>query len=230
MSAEMLSLSVLWMGVLSTVSPCPMGTNVAAVSIIAAGGGKKPTNALLTAVAYGLGRMAVYTLLGVLILAGVATAPGATAAMQKIPSRISGPIFIILGVILSGWVEIPMPRKAGALKKKILAAGSGGAWQAFTVGCVFSLIPCPETAALFFGGMVPLAMESGSLVTMPLLFGLGSALPLMMLGFMLSAGINSFARGLGKIRTVEPIFRGLSCAAFVAVGMYLTLTHVYQVL
>ncbi len=207
-----------------------MGTNVAAVSIIAAGGGKTPQSALITAGAYGLGRMVVHTLLGVLILKGIATAPGATAVMQAIPSKFSGPVFIVLGVILSGWIEIPMPRGAAKFKKKILGEGSPGPRRTFAVGCIFSLVPCPETAALFFGGMIPVAMDQSSTVLLPLLFGLGTGLPVMLLGFLLSMGINSFASNLGKIRSVEPILRAMTCAAFVGVGMYLTLTHVYHVL
>lgn len=232
MSGEFLiaAFGILWMGVLATVSPCPMGTNVAAVSIIAAGGGKTPQSALVTAGAYGLGRMVVFTLLGVLIMKGIATAPGATAAMQAIPSKLSGPIFIVLGVVLSGWIEIPMPKNAAKFKKKILSGGAPGPWRTFAVGCIFSLVPCPETAALFFGGMVPVAMDQGSTILLPLLFGLGTGLPVMLLGFLLSMGINSFANSLGRIRSVEPLLRAVTCVAFVGVGMYLTLTHVYHVL
>lgn len=232
MSGELLaaSLTVLWMGMLATVSPCPMGTNVAAVSIIAAGGGKTPKSALATAGAYGLGRMTIHALLGVLILGGIATAPGATAVMQAIPSKLAGPIFVILGVILSGWIEIPMPKSAAKFKKKILENGSGGPGRTFAVGCIFSLVPCPETAALFFGGMIPIAMDMGSTVLLPLIFGLGTGLPVMLLGFLLSLGINSFANNLGKIRSVEPILRAVTCIAFVGIGTYLTLTHVYHVL
>lgn len=224
------SFTVLWMGILATISPCPMGTNVAAVSIIAAGGGKTPRSALATAGAYGLGRMTVHALLGVLILKGIATAPGATAVMQAIPSKLAGPIFIVLGVVLSGWIEIPMPKSAATFKKKILNSGSGRPGRTFAVGCAFSLVPCPETAALFFGGMIPVAIDGGSTVLFPLLFGLGTGLPVMLLGFLLSLGINSFANNLGKIRSLESALRAVTCAAFVCIGLYLTLTHVYHVL
>jgi len=232
MTSELLmaSLGALWMGVMASASPCPLATNVAAVSIIAAGGGKTPVSAVATAGAYGLGRMFMHALLGAAILKGFSTAPGAAALMQAIPSKISGPIFIILGVILSGWIEVPLPKSASKLRKKILSGGSGGPARTFAVGCVFSLIPCPETAALFFGGMIPIAMDAGSTALLPLLFGLGTALPVMLIGFLLSLGVGSFANNLGKLRAVEPILRGVTCAAFVGVGVFLTLTHVYHVL
>lgn len=231
MSGELLwaSFAVLWLGVMATISPCPMGTNAAAVCIIAAGGGKTPRSALATAGAYGLGRMTVHALLGVLVLKGIATAPGAAAVMQAIPSKLAGPVFIVLGVILSGWIEIPMSKSAARFKKKILSNDSGKPGRTFAVGCIFSLVPCPETAALFFGGLIPIAIDSGSTVLLPLLFGLGAGLPVMLLGFFLSLGVTRFANNLGKIRSLESILRAVTCAAFVGVGVYLTLTHVYHV-
>lgn len=224
------AVTVLWMGVLATVSPCPMGTNVAAVSIIAAGGGRRPQSALLTAAAYGAGRMLVHALLGVLIVRGVATAAGATAAMQAIPSKLSGPVFIVLGVLLSGWIELPMPKRTAGLKKKILSGKPAGPAQTFAVGCVFSLVPCPETAALFFGGMIPLAVETGSVFLLPLLFGLGTGLPVMLIGYLLSLGLGRFANRLGEIRRMESALRALTCLAFIGIGLYLTMSHVYHIL
>lgn len=224
------SLSVLWMGILATVSPCPMGANIAAVSIIAAGGGRNPQNAFLTAFAYGAGRMLVHVILGVLLVKGLASAAGATAAMQAVPSKLAGPIFIILGALLSGWLEIPMPKAGARFRKKILGDKPAGPTQTFFVGCVFSLIPCPETAALFFGGMLPMAMEYDSLYALPLFFGLGTALPVMLIGYLLSLGVGKFANNLGQFRKVEPLLRGVTCLAFVGIGLYLTLSHVYHVL
>lgn len=207
-----------------------MGTNVAAVSIIAAGGGKNPQNALLTATAYGLGRMLVHTLLGALLMKGFSSASGMTALMQAIPSKLAGPVFIILGVLLSGWIEIPMPKKTSQWKKKILSDKPATSLQTFFVGCVFALIPCPETAALFFGGMIPIALEAGSVYLFPLLFGLGTAIPVMILGYLLSMGVGKFAENLGGIRRVEPYLRSVTCIAFVGVGFYLTLSHIYHVI
>lgn len=232
MSGEflLLAFSALWMGILATISPCPMGTNVAAVSIIAAGGGKNPQNALLTATMYGIGRMLVHTLLGALIMKGFSSAPGMTALMGAIPSKLAGPVFIILGVVLSGWIEIPMPKKTAEWKKKILSGSPSSSIQTFFIGCIFALIPCPETAALFFGGMIPLAIEAKSIFLLPLLFGFGTALPVMLLGYLLSMGVGKFANSLGGIRKIEPLLRSVTCIAFVGVGFYLTLTHVYHVI
>lgn len=224
------SVSVLWMGILATLSPCPLATNIAAVSIIAGGGGRTPQSAIMTAAAYGAGRMLVHALLGVVIMKGIASASETTLMLQGIPSKISGPLFIILGVILSGWLDIRMPKGSSALKKKILGGNTSGPWRTFLVGCIFSLIPCPETAALFFGGLLPMAAAQDSMYLLPLLFGLGTGLPVMAAGFLMSMGVSSFAARLGGIRSAETWLRAITCAAFTGIGFYLTLSHVYHVI
>ena len=224
------AVSVLWMGILATLSPCPLATNIAAISIIAGGGGRTPQSAIMTAAAYGVGRMLVHALLGVVIMKGIASASETTLMLQGIPSKISGPLFIILGVILSGWLDIRMPKGSSALKKKILGGNTSGPWRTFLVGCIFSLIPCPETAALFFGGLLPMATAQGSMYLLPLLFGLGTALPVMAAGFLMSMGVSGFAARLGGIRSAEVWLRAITCTAFIGIGFYLTLSHVYHVI
>ena len=62
------AITTLWLGILATISPCPLATNIAAVSMITGGGGKTPQNAFITAASYGLGRMVTHGFLGILIL------------------------------------------------------------------------------------------------------------------------------------------------------------------
>ena len=222
--------SVFWMGMLATLSPCPLATNIAAISIIAGGGGRTPQSAILTALSYGVGRILVHTLLGVVIIKGIASTAEASVYMQLIPSKLAGPLFIIMGVILSGWIEIRMPKGSTALKKRILGGNTSGPWRTFLVGCVFSLVPCPETAALFFGGMLPLAAAHSSVWLLPAVFGLGTGLPVMAVGFMMSLGVSSFAMRLGGIRSAEVWLRAVTSVAFTGIGFYLTLAHVYHLI
>jgi len=66
----------------------------------------------------------------------------------------------------------------------------GGAWgKAFrlesikwdqgagVLGLVFALAFCPTSAGLFFGGLIPLALKSNSAILLPILYGIGTALP-----------------------------------------------------
>ncbi len=221
------AITTLWLGILATISPCPLASNIAAVSIITGGGGKTPQNAFITAASYGLGRMVTHGFLGILILKGLVSAPSLAVKLQAAPARLAGPFFIIVGIILLEWLEVKLP---GGLKKKILAKRPSGPLGTFAVGCAFSLIPCPETAALFFGGMIPLAVQESSLVLYPALFGAGTALPVMAIGITLSLGVNQLANQLGKIRSIEPILRNITGYSFLGIGIFLTLDNIYNLI
>ena len=66
--------SALWLGILTSISPCPLATNIAAISYI----GRRVGNTrqvFLTGLLYTLGRTLVYLALGVLLVASVLAIP-----------------------------------------------------------------------------------------------------------------------------------------------------------
>ena len=58
--------SALWLGVLTAISPCPLATNIAAISFIGQKAGEK-NHVLYSGLLYSLGRTVAYLLLGVVI-------------------------------------------------------------------------------------------------------------------------------------------------------------------
>ena len=67
--------SATWLGVLTSISPCPLATNIAAISYI----GKqvdRPCTVLLTGAMYTLGRAFTYMILGALLVASLLSVPG----------------------------------------------------------------------------------------------------------------------------------------------------------
>ena len=66
--------SALWLGILTSISPCPLASNIAAVSFLS----KKiahPAAVFLTGLAYTLGRMASYAALGWIIIHSLVSVP-----------------------------------------------------------------------------------------------------------------------------------------------------------
>ena len=62
------SLSALWLGILTAVSPCPMATNIAAISFVGRRVGSSG-RVLLAGLLYTLGRTLAYVVLGSLVVA-----------------------------------------------------------------------------------------------------------------------------------------------------------------
>ncbi len=88
---------------------------------------------------------------------------------------------------------------------------------------------CPVAAALFFGALVPLSIDSRSPVLLPALYGFGTGLPIVALVFSLRLGSLVFRNRLVILSRWEGIMRGITGGAFVAVGLYQTLTILFPV-
>ena len=85
--------SALWFGILTSISPCPLATNIAAVSFLS----KKvnyPMNVLFSSFAYILGRMVTYAVVGSIIIASLVSVSFTASFLQTYMNKFIGPILI----------------------------------------------------------------------------------------------------------------------------------------
>ena len=96
--------SALWLGILTSISPCPLATNVAAISFISRRI-DNPRMVLATGLLYTAGRTLAYLVLGIILVASLLSAPAVSHALQKYMNKILGPILILVGMILLELIE-----------------------------------------------------------------------------------------------------------------------------
>ena len=87
MSFTVALLSALWLGLLTSVSPCPLASNIAAISFI----GRKahdPRQVLLSGVLYAAGRTAAYVALGALVMTGLLASGTLSRFLQQYLNQI----------------------------------------------------------------------------------------------------------------------------------------------
>ena len=92
-------LAAIGLGLLCSVSPCTMATNVAALAYV----GRKASHrgyALATAALYTLGRMFSYTLIGVLIVLVGLEVNALSRFLQGAGAQFLGPFLIVVGILL----------------------------------------------------------------------------------------------------------------------------------
>jgi len=91
--------TALWLGVLTSISPCPLATNIVALSFI---GRKfeKVRFVLFSGLLYSLGRMVAYTTIGLLIMSGLLAIPSISFFLQKYINIILGPVLIMVAMFL----------------------------------------------------------------------------------------------------------------------------------
>jgi len=220
--------SAFWLGVLTSVSPCPLATNIAAISYV----GRRlddPRQVVWGGVLYTLGRALAYGVLGALLVASLLHAPAVSGVLQRALNRLLGPLLVVVGMFLLDLWSLPGRGTAGWERLASRLAGRG-LWGALALGVLFALSFCPLSAALFFGSLVPLAVARESGVLLPVAYGVGTGLPVLVVAVAVSLGVRSVGRAFDRLAAFDRWARRITGVVFVGVGIYLTLVYVFGVL
>jgi cytochrome c biogenesis protein CcdA len=216
-------LAALWLGLLTSVSPCPLATNVVAVSFVAR---SHPARALFAATAYIVGRIAAYTALAGVLVAGLLSTPGASMLLQRWMTRLMGPLLVVVGMFLLDLLRLDVLSPSLGTERLRRRLGEGGPAGAALLGVLFALSFCPISAALFFGSLLPLSVQHGSRLLLPSLFGLGTGLPVAVMAIALAAGGQALAKSIQRIGSFESVARRATGVVFILTGVYLCLRDV----
>jgi len=217
-------LSALWFGILTSISPCPLATNIAATTFI----GKQINTrygSLLAGTAYTIGRAVAYMLICFTVVAGLFSIPGVSMFLQQYMNKLLGPILIIAGLLILDFIPLRLPAIGDANSNFIQRLSNGGILGAVFLGFIFALSFCPVSAALFFGSVIPLAIKFQSSIWLPLWFGIGTALPVIGFAFLLAFGARFASRFINGLTFVERYLRSLTAVIFIGFGVYFTITY-----
>ena len=219
--------TAVWLGILTSISPCPLASNVAAITYVGRSVGS-PRRVLLAGLLYSLGRALTYVLVGALVVSSVLSIPSVSFFLQRRMNQILGPLLIIIGIGILLRLRLPMPSWGGGESLRQRAARSGVA-GAGLLGMLFALSFCPVSAGLFFGALIPLAVNAGSRVLLPAVYGIGTGLPVVAFAVLLVLGAQGIGRAFNALTKIERAVRPVTGAVFVAAGVYLTVTHIFGV-
>lgn len=216
----MVLISAFWLGILTSISPCPLATNIAAVSFLS----KKinhPGKVFWSGMGYTLGRVAAYAVLGVIIVSSIAGVPVVANFLQKYMNRMLGPVLIVVGLFLMDMLTFRFSGMSISHERQNKLADSGFAGS-FALGVIFALSFCPISAALFFGSLIPLAVNNQFGIIFPFIYGIGTGLPVMIFAVGIALGAHSMAHWFNKVAKLEIYMRRATGAIFILVGLYYT--------
>jgi len=217
--------SALWLGMLTAVSPCPLATNIAAISFIGRQIGNRG-GVLGAGLLYTLGRALVYVVLGAAITAGLLANGEVSRFLQKYMNEILGPVLILLGMVLLGFIGSTASLNLAGDRIRRRAA-NGGVLFALPLGVLFALSFCPVSAGLFFGALVPLALKHESSFALPLVYGAGTALPVVGFAFLIAFAGEQLGRAFERVTQVEAWARRIAGVVFIIAGVYYCLTRIF---
>jgi cytochrome c-type biogenesis protein len=211
-------LSAFLLGVLATLGPCTMATNIAALAYISREF-KTGKTAILTACLYTLGRMLTYSFIGALIIFAGMEISGASLFLQGLAGVVLGPFLIVIGIALLfiDRISFNAGNKLSDAGNKVARWGIIGG---LPLGALFALAFCPYSAVLFFAVLIPLSFKTTGGVTLPAFFAIGTGLPVLIFGFLITLGLNRLANVFNAVDKAQRIVHIILASVFILIGLY----------
>lgn len=217
--------AALWLGILTSISPCPLSTNIAAISYV----GRRVDKTrwvLLSGLLYTVGRSLAYLTVALLVTKGLLSIPGVSMFLQKYMNQLIGPSMLLVGIVLLDVFKFSF--NGGGIGSNLQSRiDKMGIWAAGVLGILFALAFCPISAGLFFGGLIPLAIKGNSTVLFPVLYGIGTAIPVIGFSLLLAFGAHLVGKAFNKLTVIEIWVRRITAGVMIVIGIILILKHTF---
>lgn len=214
------ALTAFLLGLLTAISPCPLATNIAAIGFISKDIESRKrvfANGLL----YTVGRIIAYSLLGIVLISILkegASIFGIQKFVAKYGEMLIGPALLLIGLFMLFGSKINLPSFG--------FRGNGEGWArrgglgAFVIGVLFALAFCPSSGVFYFGMLIPLATTSSMGYLLPVVFAIATALPVLIVAWVIAFSSNRIGNLYGKIQTIQKWLNLIVGILFVGVGIY----------
>lgn len=215
------------LGVQTAISPCPMATNIAAISFIGRQVSSSPS-VLLAGLLYTLGRSLVYVGLAALLVGGFLADTAVSFWLQHYMHKLLGPVLIVVGMFMLELVQ--WNSSGGGLSERMQQRiEAGGIWSALPLGGLFAMSFCPGSAGVFFGFLIPLAVELNSRFVLPLVFGVATALPVIVFATAIAFSAQSVGRIYNLATQIDCWARRIAGGLFLVLGIFLSLLYCFEI-
>src|SRR3989339_242608 len=211
-------LTAFLLGILTSISPCPLATNITAIAYISREI-KTARHTLLNGLFYTLGRGISYTLLATLIFFGVSSFSIASI-FEGWGDKVLGPVLIVIGLVMFDVIKINLGAKNKKFDKLKEWLSRQGYIGSLLLGMLFALAFCPYSGVLFFGLLIPLVLSSSESLLLPLVFALGTGLPVIIFSFLLAFSLGRVGKTYNLMQKIEIIMRYGIASLFIATGVY----------
>ncbi len=217
--------SAWWLGLCASLNPCPLATNLAAVSYVGRHL-RSPLRVALAALFYCAGQGMACLAVVFAVWAGLLSSRRVSNFLQEHANQFLGPLLILAGMFLLGWIRFRLP--GARLSERMRGCVEGaGVWGALLLGILLALSFCPVSAAFFFGGLLPLAIKARSVIIVPAAYAAGFSLPVLLFAALIAIGTGALPKALRGATQVERWARGITGTVFLAIGVHYSLKYIF---
>jgi cytochrome c biogenesis protein CcdA len=210
-------LSAFLLGLMTAISPCPLATNITAIGYISKDLENRRT-VFYNGLIYTLGRAISYTVIGLLFYFG-ASQFKLGGFFQEWGEKLLGPLLIVIGLFMLGVFNLKFPGISW-LTERMENRNRSGFWGVLLLGMVFALAFCPYSGVLYFGMLIPMTISSASGLYLPVIFALGTGIPVIIFAWLIAFSLGSIGDFYNKLKSFELWFRRILAILFIAVGIY----------
>jgi len=214
------SFGVFALGLTTTLHPCPLTTNIAAISVIT-GTPSRRRKYNWTITGFVFGYLLSFVVLAMIISHSLVAIPAVSLFLQRVVTSFLGPILIVVGMVLTKMINLNKFYKSISLDKNYWLT-SGSFVSSMVLGGILALTFCPATASIFFGVMIPLSVKHGQAILFPLLFAIGALVPVIGVSILLRRGFAAVVKK--RWTTMLPVIAGW---ILIFIGIYISLEQLY---
>jgi len=217
-------LSALLLGLMVTVAPCTIASNVTIIGFFT-NGEENRKKIIANGFFYTLGRTLAYGVLGMAIFY-FAGGLEISQLLQPFIVKIIGPVFIVVGFLMLDIIHIHgLADKC--LYKLNLKNIRKNSWNALGIGILLAFTFCPYCAAIYFGMLVPLSFTVSYGAILPWLFGIGAAIPLLLMTWVVAFSYTKLTGFYNRLQKFECWFRRILGILFILSGILLVMEYYF---
>jgi len=211
-------LSAFILGLMTSISPCPLATNITATAFISKNIASK-RKVFLSGVIYSLGRAFSYTVIGLVLYFG-ASKFHVGRFFQQNGEKYLGPLLIIFGLIMLNILRLNFLGKFNFTEKLSEKFINKGLLGSFLIGVLIALAFCPYSGALYFGLLIPMTISSFDGLYLPVVFAIGTGIPVILFTYLLAFAASRISIFYNRIAQIEKWTRTIAGIVFVITGLY----------
>lgn len=213
-------LTAFLLGLLTSISPCPLATNIAAIGFIGRQIGSR-RRIFINGLLYTLGRAVAYTVLGavlLVVLKGGSSLFGIQKFVGKYGEMLPGPALLLVGGFMLVGDRLNLPKLGFKGSGEGLARRGGRG--AFLLGMLFAMAFCPTSGVFYFGMLIPMSATAAAGWLLPIVFAIATALPVLVVAWILAFSVGRIGAFYGKMQTVQRWLNWIVGGLFIAIGIY----------
>jgi cytochrome c-type biogenesis protein len=220
-------LLALLLGFLVAIDPCPLAMNIGAIAFLGKDIQDK-RKVFINGLLYTLGRVLSYTVVGIILLFVVKSTTNLhtlQAFFTSYGELLIGVIFLIVGVFMLDLFKAHKHEHCDA-NHEVKTFTNKRNLSPFGLGVVLALAFCPYGAALFFGVLIPVSVESNVGYLLPILFAISTSIPVALMAWLLAFSVSNLHAINTKIHRYDKWIKRSVSIILILIGIYYVSSHV----